>query len=743
MKSQLLLTAAVACLATPALAQSAPAMTVSPPVGTEATVTDAGGATRDATGAANGALQEIVVTAQKRAENLQRVPIAVTTASGLELAERGITNSLQLNTVAPGLNIRTTAGSFQPFIRGIGTSSNVVENPIALYIDGVYLPQQREGLRQLDDIAQIAVLKGPQGTLFGRNATGGVIQITTLAPSHNASGLFNAEIDNYATARGSAYVTGGLSDKIAASFAASAATQGDGWGTNFATGRDTFRLEHALSARAKILFQPTSRTSVTLIADYLDRRELSNDFQPYHGLPLSIAGSGPLTSVYDTYGAIDGINDYHGGGISLTVDQDLDFAKLVSITSYRRGRGSYQFANAPVPARDFLVNSPTSPNEDYTQELQLVSPKSDRFNWVLGTFYYHNALGANPIFRLFGGPFTPLPTSTLQTETNSTEITESVAPFGQASWTLLPKTTLTFGVRYTYEKRTLDDASVVSTLVNGGQATRLIPDASLTIRKPTFRVALDHQFSDTVLGYVSFNTGIKSGGFNTVSPANPAYLPEKLTAYEVGLKTELFDRRLRLNLAGFYYDYTNLQVIQFVGLTQTVVNGPGANLYGLDVDFEARITPRLRASGGIEVEHSSFSNYPGAVFSTPRAGGGAIIFAGDATGHRLPLAQEFTATAALDYHADLGRGTLDFNVTGNYNGDYFFEADNFLRQPAYVILNSSIRWTPPGSKLSLTVFGRNLFDEKVITQASTQSIGYPATYGNAPRTYGIGASIAF
>ncbi|QUT05588.1 Plug domain-containing protein [Sphingobium phenoxybenzoativorans] len=116
-------------------------------------------------------LEEIVVTAQRRAENLQRVPIAVTTASGVQLAARGITDTMQLNTLSPGLNIRSSAGAFQPYIRGIGTSSNVVENPVALYIDGVYFPNQREGTRQLDDIAQIAVLKGPQGTLFGRNAT--------------------------------------------------------------------------------------------------------------------------------------------------------------------------------------------------------------------------------------------------------------------------------------------------------------------------------------------------------------------------------------------------------------------------------------------------------------------------------------------------------------------------------------------------------------------------------------------
>jgi iron complex outermembrane receptor protein len=695
-------------------------------------------------GASENALQEIVVTAQKRVENLQRVPIAVTAASGAKLEMSGITNSLQLNTIAPGLNIRTTAGSFQPSIRGIGTSSNVVENPVALYIDGVYLPQQREGMRQLDDIAQVAVLKGPQGTLFGRNATGGVIQITTLAPSHQFSGLVKTELDNYLTTRTSAYVTGGLGERVAASFSASYAHQDRGWGKDLTTGNDTFRVKHDLSLRGKLLFQPSDRTSVTLIADYTDRAVLANSYQPYRGLPLVFAGTGPLTSVYDSYAGQDGFNKFRGGGISLTVNQDLSFAKLVSITSYRRGVADYQFDNSAVPSPYFVVHSPISPNEDYTQEIQLVSRKSDVFNWVVGAFYFHNANGSQPINRFFSGPvYAPLPTSAAETITRATETTESLAPFAQATLHLLPRTNLTVGIRYTYEKRTLDDASIASLLNNGVSTLRTIAPTSLTIRKPTFRAAIDHRLSDDVLIYASFNTGIKSGGFNIVSPANPAYLPEKLTAYEVGFKSELFDHHLRFNAAAFYYDYTNLQVIQFVGITQSVVNGPGAKLYGLDVDYELQLARGLRASGGFEIAHSEFTDYPGAVFSTPRVGGGATIVAGDATGRRLPLSQKFTATTSLDYTVRGPQGRFDFDITANYNGNYYFEADNFLRQNAYTILNASVKWTLPGDRLSFTLFGKNLFDNHVITQVSTQGLGYPATYGSAPRTYGILVQLKF
>lgn len=689
-----------------------------------------------------GGLEDIVVTAQKRAQNLQDVPIAVVAATGETLSASGITTTQQLNTLAPGLNIRTTAGAFQPSIRGIGTSSNVVENPVALYIDGVYLPQQREGVRDLNDVAQIAVLKGPQGTLFGRNATGGVIQITTRQPRHEFEGEAGVQIDNYATVKGDIYLTGGLSETVAASVSAQYGTQGNGWGRNLVTGNDTFRIQHQFSTRAKILFEPGPDTDVTLIADYSDWRQLSNSFQPYPGTAYSLPGIGPLKSVYDSYASTDSFNAFKGGGLSLSIDHDLGFARLVSISAWRKGKSSFVFDNTNVPLPYFIVASPRSPNESYSQEFQLIS-SNDSFNWVAGVFYFHSMYGARPITRSFSGPvFAPLPTSTALSATSGEEVAESFAPFGQIDWEFMPGTTLTLGARYTYEKRTIDSATTL-TLVDGTIVAPPGRNESSTIKKPTFRAALSHEFTDDVLGYVSVNTGIKSGGYNVINPANAAYQPEKLTAYEAGIKTRLLDRRLRLNMAGFYYDYTNVQVIQFLGGIQAIVNGAQAELYGLDVDFEADLGAGFHMSGGFEYLHSKFVDFPNAIFSTPRPGGGAILTSANAKGKRLPLAQEFTATVSLDYHADLAKSALDFNVTGNYNGDYYFEPDNFLRQGDYLMLNTSAKWTAPGGKLSFTLWGKNLLGAHVITQAPTQSFGYPATYGNAPRTYGVTARVNF
>ena len=688
----------------------------------------------------SGGLSEIVVTAQKRAENLQEVPIAVTAIASEAITASGVADTRDLATLVPGLAIRTTTGSFQPAIRGIGTSSSVVENPVSLYIDGVYYPQQREGLRELNDIEQVAVLKGPQGTLFGRNATGGVIQITTRKPSQEFSGEAGASIDNYALFKGNMYLTGGLGDSVSASLSAFYATQGDGWGKNLTTGNDTFRLRHDFQVRGKLLIEPGPNTQVMIIGDYQDKDALTNSFQDYPGTQLSFVNLVPLKNEYDTYAGIDSEQKFRGGGLSMQVDHDLGFAKFLSITSWRKGKGRYLFANAYDPAASFIVDSPNAPNENYTQEIQLISPKQT-LSWVLGAYYFHNKIGALPHLRIVKGGAAPAPTSTVLNTTNGLEFSESIAPFGQIDWEFSEGTTLTLGARYTYEKRRVDTASTILRL--NGTTVNVALKAKQSIEKPSFRVALAHKFSDDVLGYASINTGIKSGGFNVINPGNPAYLPEKLTAYEVGLKTELFDNRVRFNVAGFYYDYTNVQVIQFLAGAQTVVNGASAKLYGIDADFEAQLGQGLRLSGGFMIEHSEFTDYNNAVFSTPKPGGGATISIGSAKGKRLPLAQKFVGTLALDWHRELASGTLDANVTANFNGDYAFEPDNFLRQGDYTMLNASLKYTFPGERVSLSVFGKNLTDERILAQPSTQPIGYPTTYGSAPRTYGVAARVTF
>ena len=691
---------------------------------------------------------DVVVTAQRRAENLQRVPIVITAVDNEQLVRAGVTSLPTLGTIAPGLNARTSGGGvFQPSIRGIGTSSNVVENPVALYIDGVYLPNQNEGNQELPDVEQVAVLKGPQGTLFGRNATGGVIQITTRRPSQELDIRAKAEIDNYATLRGGVFVSGGLASGVAASVSADYAHQGDGWGKNLTTGNDTFRLAHSLSLRGKLLIEPGASTSFLLIGDYLDRKAYTYSFVPYPGT----AFIRPLPGAYgkqDTYSPVDPYAAFTGGGVSLTAKHDFGPAELVSISAYRRGNTNYLFDNVPTGTPIFYVGvgEGHQPNRSFTQELQLNSVGQGRITYTAGLFYYHNSNANLPIVRQFFPPFYGAvagpPTANQTTVTNGRERTESVAPFAQVGIKVLADTNLTLGGRYTYEQRKLD-GNVTLNRYNGTSTLLAYAPQPLTIKKPTWRIALDHQFTADVLGYVSYNRGIKSGGFNILNPANPAYLPERLDAFEAGYKTELFDRRLRLNIGGFYYNYSNLQVTQFVGVSQTIVNGAKARLYGIDVDFNARITPELSVNGGFELLHARFTSYPNAVGSTPRPTGGAVLFPVNASGNRIPQSQEFAGTLTVNYQKAVSFGQLDASVTANHNGSYKFEADNFLTQGAYTLLSASLGWQSLDKRYSITVWGRNLLDEIVLNNGTSQAIGYPVSYGQPPRTFGVTARLRY
>lgn len=694
---------------------------------------------------------EIIVTAQKRAENLQRVPIVISVVSAAQIQNSGITGLTTLATVTPGLTSRTSGGGvFQPSLRGIGTSSNVVENPVALYIDGVYLPQQREGNRELLDVEQVAVLKGPQGTLFGRNATGGVIQITTRRPTQAFAFRGRAEIDSYATFRGSAFATGGLATGIAASLSVDYAKQGNGWGTNRTTGNDTFKIDHALSVRGKLLIEPGPDTSITLIGDYMERKDFTYTFVSYPGTSFSVPATGPVTGAQDTTSPIDTYAAFNGGGVSLTAEHDFGFARLVSITALRRSNSDYLFDDVPTGTPAFYVGVPkdAAPNRMFSQEVQLISRNTGPFTYTLGAFYFYNQNTNQPIVRQFFPAFYGNPPAAVlanlnrMTETFGSETTRSFAPFGQVAVKLAEATTLTLGARYTYEKRELTGQAIL-TRYGGTVITTPFTPAPLTIRKPTWRIALDQQLTPDVLGYVSYNRGIKSGGFNILNPANPAYLPEQLDAFEAGLKTQLFDRKLRLNIGGFYYNYNNVQVTQFVNLAQSVVNGAKARLYGVDVDFDARLTPELRVSGGFELLSARFTSYPNAVGSIPRTTGGAQLIVIDATGNRIPQSQKFAGSIAIDYERPMAFGSILINTTANFNGDYKIEADNFLTQGGYTLLNASIGWRSSDDRFTVKLFTRNLLDAKVINNTTTQAIGYPASYGGqAPRTFGISGQVS-
>jgi outer membrane receptor protein involved in Fe transport len=331
-----------------------------------------------------------------------------------------------------------------------------------------------------------------------------------------------------------------------------------------------------------------------------------------------------------------------------------------------------------------------------------------------------------------GGQVTPLTGISLDGNQKGT----SYAAFGQITVPLGEKTRLTGGLRYNTEHRTLDVLESLSILGLPAPIDLPFTDGA-TFNKLTFRLALDHKIMPDILAYASFNRGFKSGGFNILTPDEPDYEPETLDAYEVGLKIELFGRKFRINPSFFLYQYDNLQLPFFTASGQVgLANGPSAKLYGVDVDFEIAPSANVRLFGGASFIHDRFGTYTDAIVSTPVGNGAYVQSLGDATGNQLPFTSKFSGNVGVEYGIPTSVGT--FTVSGNYsyNDGYFLEVDNGARQANFDQLSGSIEWTSDESRLSVSVWGKNLTNSEIYTQFATAPQGRGTSY-QPPRTYGV------
>src|SRR3546814_630639 len=469
-------------------------------------------------------IADIVVTANKRSESMQKVPIAITAVTSDRLAQVGITSTKDLAQVVPGLVIQTSLSGTQAHLRGVGTTalSAGTENSVATYVDGVYILSLNGALAQLNSIDQIEVLKGPQGTLFGRNATGGVISIRTKDPSHDFGGNFNLRYANYDTVSGQAYLTAGLTDNIAADVAAFVSIQGDGWGKNLFNGRDVNKLDQ-YAVRSKWLIEPTDRDTLRLIGDYSEiRGNYLNSFAPFtavnYGPGMTTAAQRPDLAPYVASGALapfavvgdpytfkGGFYDidmaqqprylFKTGGGSLQWDHDFDAVRLTSITAYRKAFNSVAWSNVPVPA-DRANASWREKESQFSQELQLTSGTGSTVKWVLG-LYYLNGKAEYTDFAITGTTVAPLQSLGFRSKVT----TESGAAFGQATVPLWTGANITGGLRYTIERRGVKGFTQLTFLpvAGGGSLQTGLTDAHTTFKKLTWRIALDQQLAPGIL----------------------------------------------------------------------------------------------------------------------------------------------------------------------------------------------------------------------------------------------------
>jgi iron complex outermembrane recepter protein len=670
-------------------------------------------------GSADGAqLAEITVTAQRRVERAQDVPISDSAVSASEALSRGITDMTSLQMAVPGLVIDHTANEGNIFIRGVGTNlfGPSSEQTVAVYVDGVYMPSPEANLFSFNNIDRVEVLKGPQGTLFGRNTTGGVVQVITKDPSTTFGGDVSVGYANYDTVTSQGYVTGGVLPDLAADLAVMYENQGIGWGHNFTTDRENgIEAKDNYSLRSKWKFTPSDATTIRLILDY--SRQYSN--YAYQIVPGVHSAVDPAITYPGPYNALGDLNDFElerEKGASLQLDQDAQFFRIVNILSYRHTEVGYFLDQDDTPVVAADLNLPSIAH-DWTEELQIHSLDSSRIKWLLGGFFY-DAYAA----------YTPVNIDDGAVVISDYQKTRSPAGFGQATIPLIADTNFTAGVRYTSEHQSFSGTTYL-----GDTDVGTFP-SSQTFSKTTWRFAFDHHFTTDVMAYLSADRGFKSGGYNMITVAGTdSFLPETLDAYELGIKSEMLDHRVRVNAAAFWYNYTNIQIEVPVTGGTTTVNGPKARIKGLEGQIDAKPIEPLTLSAGVTLLDAKYTEYPNAL-AIGSEGQSSVI---DATGHYIVGAPKATGNLSAAYLIRLPIGKLEPNVSARYDDGYFFYADNRLAQPSYTVLNATLTWYSLDDRWNVQAWGKNLNNALYYEGRSEQGGLGDAQRQAPPRTYGV------
>ena len=678
-----------------------------------------------------GELEEVIVTAQKREESLQSVPVTVTVHTGEQLEQAGVDSMTDLTIVTPSLNYSITTVSAQPFIRGVGTDSFTpgTEASVATYVDGVYRSTMASGLFALSNVERIEVLKGPQGTLYGRNSTAGLINIVTAKPDGQTRRNFSIGYGNFESLEGTAYFTSGLSDRLAADLSIGFRDQGEGYYDNLVTGNSIVR-EEGLYLGSKWVFSASDTVELTVVADFADyANTLATIRQPGPGTVPGVP-AGTYTTEPGQYNAsFDPVGDVEQWGLSARLDWDLGSMQLASISAYRVDDVDQYLDGDDSSIRGADIFT-TFTHEQVTQEFQLLSNNDGSVEWIAGLFYQHSDNAIDPFRVVLGGN-----DSAPVLSTGVSSDTEALALFGQVSFGVGEATSLTLGGRLNYEEK--------------DHQSRLIPGVSSSEdwTEPTWRIAVDHQMSDEVLLYGSYSRGFKSGAFNTLVPApHPAVDPEIVDTFEFGAKADLLDRRLRINSAVFYSDFQDIQIRAQAedNATVSVTNAARGEILGFDADLTAVVSDRFSLRAGVSLLDATYKEFDRASHfdpNPPNVGGNTENFR-SAAGNSLIRTPDWTLNLGGDYvheMADNRRIVASFNYF--VTDDVPWDPSGRVTTDGYGVANASVAWESSNG-FQVQLWAKNLFDELyenyVVPSTNDDRFSYAQ-----PRTYGLKISYAY
>ncbi len=715
-------------------------------------------------------LEEIVVTAQRRAESLQDVPITIYALSGEQLSESGIEYTTDLQFHVPGFVLSPNAHFGLPFLRGVGTDQVTVglEGSVAVHSNGVYLPRLVSSISDFYDIERVEVIKGPQGTLFGRNATGGVINIFPRQPEEEFGGYVDFSAGNYETIRVSGAVNVPLAQDKAILRIAALGSFDDGYATNPYLSEGSEETD-VVSFRSQLLLQVTDDLSIRLFGDYTkdeSSRGQGVQLQPVFASNLGVAFGAPLHTDIRTQSG-DALNqlDLEDYGFGAEIIWDLGSMEFKSLSSYREYEQTWAL-DFDVSELNLIFSAPSESSESVLQEFQLASTGDAALEWLVGAFLFFEEPEQD--FRLIFGAAplggTALAASGLYDQgiADVTRVeTEAYAVFGQFSYSFSEQWRATLGLRYSYEQKDVDYNFTLLNIPTPATAADLIanrpalgfspfgdsPQNSWSAFTPKF--GIEYIMSDDILWFASATRGFKSGGFNSLlfgaSTTLESVDEEFIWSYEGGVKTTLIDGRLRANAAFFYYDYSDLQ--QNVLTQEAIAAGNGfasvrnvgdAEVWGLELELDLAATGNLFFDGQLAYLNTEIEQ-----LQAPDPNNPVDV---DQDGNDLPKAPEFSVSLGAEYHMpleDLGRLILRMEYSYRDRIFYTLFNDPLAAADSHDIVNGRLTLNSRDDKWSAALYVRNLLDEDYeIGGFRGGAFGNVVEFGR-PRTYGINLKYNF
>ncbi len=700
-------------------------------------------------------LEEIVVTARRREESLQDVPIAVTAISAEELSLRGATDISELSQSVPSLTLeasRATNTTLTAFIRGVGQQDPLAgfEQGVALYIDDVYMARPQGALLDIYDVERIEVLRGPQGTLYGRNAVGGAVKYVTRRLSDETEYRIRASVGEYSQRDLVATASVPINDKLRIGGTVASLNR-DGFGNNRTTGQDNYNKD-IMGVRLSAEYEPSDSVFVRLSYDRTD--DDSNPVAGYRPFAAAISGSMPLPNVRDTEAGaaispstagIGGRNNVESEGLHVSVDWEInDNLTFRSITASREDFTESVIDFDSLAAQDFDAQV-IYDNEQFSQEFQFLYD-TDRMNVVAG-LYYLDATASNDFdvvlgtlgLAAFGAPLTAY--------TGGVVDTKAWSLFADVTYQLNDRLSLALGGRYTEDERSADifRASYLGTgspqlgnpsafflsATSDFEATRTYDDFSP-------RVNLSYALNDDMNVYAGYSQGFKAGSFDprganfATAEVEQGFDPEEIDSFEIGLKATLLDGRATTNIAIFSSDYQDLQIPGSVGVDTTgdgnndsfvgtVTNAGQADISGIEFEGNFLLSESFSAQFSMSLLDAEIEEW-------------IVNGVNVADQREVQNTPETMIFAGLNYNTELDSGgSLYAGINVSYRDDTFqFELPTpVLDQEAYEIVNASVVWTNDDDSLRLGLHAKNLTDQDVKTS------GYCFGSGGCPSTLGL------